>query len=611
MTICEPQSGGEILCLRLSGLGDIVHSMNALSLLKEHRPNAKITWIVEERFADLLENHPFIDELLTIPRGPWERLLKNPLRWPELAGEVTELILELRRHEYDVSLDFQSSLKSAWMVAAADADLAVGFAPPVSRELNYLVQDECVAVPTDGCHRIERNLALLGALAIPTRYARPILPCADRYAAAVEWVCEDLPRPLVLMHPGTSEFASFKRWIPERYGQVAERLMDEHGAGVLVTFGPGEEALAHRLVAASAHRAVLAPRLAHLQQLTYLLGQADLFIGSDTGPMHLASARGVPVVSLFGPKDPVGTGPYCSPSEVVSAPVACRPCTRRRCDNPRCMTEITAEQVYAAAERVLSGEATCRSRPGQTIHAPFSVGFDLGRWRGQICTSYSRPDFFRLVSRIADLSVTATTGGQRTLEGEGFGGGNLLVRSRTVTDRGGRWKIFAGNLRNFWDKAMAMRRRGLPAPFPVCYLCRSGTEVLILEQPPGSCDVRMQTDLRGPEMLIRAAGLMERMHAQGFYHGNLERPGSVAVDDHDRLLLDHLDRSRQMCLPFPFSSLLAGWDLRSFARGCQSSRSTEARKLVLESYCEHSVKHPVSEHILRWAAKLEKAETER
>ena len=111
-------------------------------------------------------------------------------------------------------------------------------------------------------------------------------------------------------------------------------------------------------------RSALAPPTGSLLQYCELLRRAALFIGSDTGPMHIASALGVPAVALFGPKDPVQTGPYCSRSIVVRGQADCAPCTRRRCSHVRCMTSITAEQVLAAAMDVLDGKGECRADAG-------------------------------------------------------------------------------------------------------------------------------------------------------------------------------------------------------------------------------------------------------
>ena len=140
----------------------------------------------------------------------------------------------------------------AWLTGAP---LRIGFAGPISREFNHLVQNHLVRLPGKGVHRIERNLALLAPLGIATRYAPPLLPSAPppRPGQAGAQIDEALPPkltggPLVLIHPGTSRFASLKRWIPSRYARVGDSLVQSHGADVLVSYGPDDRALAEEIV---------------------------------------------------------------------------------------------------------------------------------------------------------------------------------------------------------------------------------------------------------------------------------------------------------------------------------------------------------------------------
>lgn len=355
------QGRARILCIRLSSLGDVVHSLNALSLLRRERPGAFIAWAVEERFAGLLRDHPQIDELMALPRGAWGRMLRNPLRWPALLAERRAVAARVRSMAFDVSLDFQSSFKSIFLVRAARARLRVGFGGKVNREFNRLAQNRLVEAAA-GIHRVERALALLAPLGIEGGWADAEFPPTSGAAPAVDRALEGLAGggPLVVVHPGTSAFAAFKRWPPERYAAVADRLAAERGADIVLSSGPADRELAEDVAGRMARPVALTPPGTGLPELVELLRRTDLFIGSDTGPMHIASALKAPAVALFGPKDPEQTGPYCSRSLAVVGDAPCRPCTRRRCDDVICMTSITVEQVAAAAEAVLDGGGSCR-----------------------------------------------------------------------------------------------------------------------------------------------------------------------------------------------------------------------------------------------------------
>ncbi|MFW6189077.1 MAG: glycosyltransferase family 9 protein [Planctomycetota bacterium] len=364
MTAGEKIGGDRILCIRMSGLGDVVHALNALTLLRRERPTARIDWVVGDRFAGLLRGHPYVENLVVVPRRRWGGMLKSPLRWTELSRRMKTTAARLSRAGYAASVDFQSSLKSAWLVRAAQADLRIGFARPVNRELNFLMQNRLVEVPAEGVHRIERDIALLRPLGIAPRYAPPVLPGDPSERRAVDRMLNRLPGtgPLVVIHPGTSRFAAFKRWLPDRYAEVGDHLVAERKADVLVTWGPEDRPMAREVADRMQRGGTLSPPTESLRRYAELLRRADLFIGSDTGPMHLASALGIPVVALFGPKDPEQTGPYCSRSIVVTGRADCRPCDRRKCTHVRCMTSITVGQVRRAALDVLDGAGRCPAR---------------------------------------------------------------------------------------------------------------------------------------------------------------------------------------------------------------------------------------------------------
>lgn len=360
------RQGDRILCIRLSALGDVAHALNALALLRDERPEAFIAWAVEQRFAALLEAHPHIDELIVLPRSEWGRMAWNPLLWPRLFRQRRAVAERLRTMRFDVSIDFQSSMKSSWLVRAANAAMRIGFDRPVSREGNVRAQNRVVAVSQEGMHRVERDLALLAPLGIAPRFVPAALGRPERAVQRVDRALADAPGdgPLVVIHPGTSEFAAFKRWPVERYARVADRLVSQRAARVVVTAGPAERAMAQSLVSAMEGQALAMPPDGGLMALAELLRRADLFMGSDTGPMHIASSLGTPLVALFGPKDPVQTGPFCSRSVVVVADAACRPCSRRRCRSRRCMLLIEPETVTRAALDVLDGGGRCRAEQG-------------------------------------------------------------------------------------------------------------------------------------------------------------------------------------------------------------------------------------------------------
>ena len=171
------------------------------------------------------------------------------------------------------------------------------------------------------------------------------------------------------LHPGVSGMGSFKQWEPERFAQVARHLEAAYGARVLVTWGPGEEALAERVARGAGGSARVAPATASLQELAALYEACVAVAGSDTGPVHLAAALGVPTVALFGPKDPTIYAPWQAQTgraaRVIWKDVHCSPCGKRRCGNIICMPAIGVEEVVHALGESLEDAVEGRRLPGR------------------------------------------------------------------------------------------------------------------------------------------------------------------------------------------------------------------------------------------------------
>jgi len=348
------QDARRIGLVRLSALGDVVNTLPALTALRRARPDAHIAWIVETAAAGLLEGHPFLDDVIVVNRKEWEASLFRPRRLPGVLGEVRRLAARLRGAELDAVIDFQGNLRSATVAWMTRAPVRVGLGRGHAKELSHLLANVVVELPPRPLHRVERALGMLRALGLKVAESRPLVPSSEAERERVGAFLEEAgigSGPFAIIHPGTSRFGSYKQWPLERWAEVARRLAREADLPVVVTRGPGEVEAA-RTVADGAGASV-APELS-LKGLGELCRRCRLFLSVDTGPMHLASAVGAPVVALFGPKDPYLYGPYFGPSEIVEKPLECRPCRRRSCDDPECMLAITPSEVVEAARRLLA-----------------------------------------------------------------------------------------------------------------------------------------------------------------------------------------------------------------------------------------------------------------
>ncbi len=304
-----------ILVVRLSSLGDVVHAVPAVAGLRRTFPEARIDWLVDDRYGELVDLVEAVDRRIGVPRT------RGLARLPRL-------VRGLREARYDVALDLQGLLKSALLARSAGARRLIGLEPAHLRErpAGWLYSE----TPRlgDPVHVIERNLALVAGLGVR---ARPVeFPLADRSSAVVREARDalgaDRARPFALINPNAA-WAS-KRWPPARFGALARGLASTRGLRSVVLWGPGERALAERVVDAAAGAAAPAPATT-VGRLVALARAAAVVVSGDTGPLHVAAAVGTPTVGIYGPSDPRRNGPW-SPGDVVVSPrQPCR-CRLRR-----------------------------------------------------------------------------------------------------------------------------------------------------------------------------------------------------------------------------------------------------------------------------------------
>jgi heptosyltransferase-1 len=351
----------KILMIRLSALGDVVNTLPALRLVRGAFPEAFIGWAVEDRARDIVASHPDVNEVFVFERRKWARGLKDPSTFGPTLGEILRFARRIRRRGFDVVLDFQGNAKSALHAIFSAAPFKVGFAKAWSRDMSHLARNVHVQ-PADGkMNRVEQNLMLAQAVCGcgPTedtvRPGKLLKIPRESIDRAEEFVRRRFGKgaEYAVFHPGTSSFGAFKRWPAERYAELGRKLSEGHGLFVILTWSGGERKTAEDIVARIGPKAAAAPETRNVMDLAALSAKAKIFVGSDSGPLHLASAVGTPTVGLYGPKDPAVYAPYFGRGAVVRKKLACSPCTKRRCDAPECMTLITVDEVLEAAAGLL------------------------------------------------------------------------------------------------------------------------------------------------------------------------------------------------------------------------------------------------------------------
>ncbi len=333
----------KILLVKLSALGDVVQTLPVLAALKRERPELRIHWAVEEEQAGLLEGHPLIDRLLVFPRRRILRLIRHPRTLGQGLALARAFVRTLRAESYDAVLDLQGLLKSALVVALARSPRKVGFAN--HREGSTWVLTEKLPPYDPDQHAVRRYLsaaACLGGLEEPVEFPLPPHPSAREVSRR-----KGLPAPPWVVFIPATRWRT-KLWPEKGWRELASRISGL-GLPLLWVGGPGDQAYISGLAVKGLN---LSGKLT-LKELAGVLSGAAAVVSVDTGPMHLAAAIGRPVVALFGPTAPWRTGPFGKGHRVLRAGLPCSPCFRRSCQDPRCLSEISPEEVFAALREVL------------------------------------------------------------------------------------------------------------------------------------------------------------------------------------------------------------------------------------------------------------------
>ncbi len=345
-----------ILIVKLSAIGDVVHTLPALNALRRYYPQAHISWLVEEAAANLLSGHPALDRVLVSRRKAWLKGLGSA-QWRQNAHEVSAFMHSLWDRHYDMVFDFQAALKGAALIALVRGKRKIGFGHGLQhQELSHVVLSERIPAVSMEIHALERGLIMLSAAGIPCPKVEYRLPITANHRLRADQLLSEKEIGPDQMFVAVNPMAKWetKLWQKDKFARVADWVQTEFELPVVFTGGPEDRsyinAISERMKTASAN---LSGRT-DLMTLAALLQRAAIMITTDTGPMHIAAAVETPTVALFGPTAPWRTGPYGEGHRVLRAPMACSPCFKRKCpDAAACMSSINVKQVMAAVADLL------------------------------------------------------------------------------------------------------------------------------------------------------------------------------------------------------------------------------------------------------------------
>jgi lipopolysaccharide heptosyltransferase II len=341
--ISQSRDPRRILVVLHGAIGDVVRAMPLAMRLRKAFRAARIAWAVEPAAAPLLDGHPAIDERIVFRRDRGARAFG-------------EFLLEVRRRRFDLVLDLQRHLKSGVVSRASGAPRRIGFHRRNSKEGNWLFQTETIPPQEHFSSKLRQYLAFadhLGLEAGPVEFGLRVAPEeADRARALVAAI----GRPFVAAFVGSTWPSRF--WLAEATAEVLREVSRRFGLGAVLLGGRGEEEFGARVAAASPRGTLnLVGRLG-LREAAAVLAEARAAFGPDSGPMHIASAVGTPVVSLWGATSPRRSAPFGYEDLAVVAGVACHPCYLRRCPIGRlCMQTLRPERVLRALSQALERKA--------------------------------------------------------------------------------------------------------------------------------------------------------------------------------------------------------------------------------------------------------------
>jgi heptosyltransferase III len=337
-----------ILIIKLRYIGDVLLATPTVRAIKAARQDFRITMMVNRGTEDVLSGNQDLDEIMVLDK--------------ESLASQWQLIAGLRRRRFDTVIDLTDGDRSAFLSWVSGAPVRIGF----NDEHRWRGKWYTHVVPSQSGiqHRIDRDLEALKPMSIHASSKDPQLRLTPEEGNSADELLDQLgvqrSQPMVILQPGARYW--FKAWPPERFAELAERLMSQHGCQVLIGGSDQDIDLAEQIRQMVKSRPIVMAGRTTIKQFAAIAKKSVLFVGNDSGAMHIASAVGTPVVALFGPSNPREWGPRGGPVEILYKEIDCRSCFHPTCarGEENCMRLITVHEVCAAAQRLLlAGKPGC------------------------------------------------------------------------------------------------------------------------------------------------------------------------------------------------------------------------------------------------------------
>ena len=356
----------KILIIKPSAFGDILHALALLDRIKTVYPNVSVSWVVNLAYADMLSENKLIDELFVFDREKWGRK-RNILK---TFKESKKFVFSIREKQFDIVIDLQGLLRSGIITLLSGAPIKIGLSD--SREGSRYCYNRIVKVHDEKMHAVDRYLKVFDCfyksddknlkIAFPLYWSDKKDKFTDKFFRDNNILSSDT---LIVLNPN-SRWQS-KCWDSDSFAKTADMIVENLGAKVIFIGSPSESDIVQKIIDKTKYNHFNLAGKTGLLELASLLKRVDCLITNDSGPMHLSVAVGTPVIALFGPTDPVKTGPYGKGNKVIQKDIECSVCFKRFCESKKCMALITVDEVLETLKNVLNEKDNIKNSNSETL----------------------------------------------------------------------------------------------------------------------------------------------------------------------------------------------------------------------------------------------------
>lgn len=343
-----------ILIIKLSSIGDVVHALPFLEALKKCYPGSKIDWLVEEEASRVISGHPAINRIILSGRKRWQKEILNPLNILRVSSEAIRFYRQLTLSSYDIVVDLQGLFRSGFLTALSRGKRKTGMCG--AREgASFFLKEAPVPVDYEQ-HAIDRYLKVAEYLGCNTDNPKGEIPVLAEDKKLADSIFATFPEAKKIIAVNPIAKWETKLWSSDKFSELAGKLQKETDSLIIFTGSRQDRPVIEEIIKKAGARQNEIVNLAgrtNLKELAYLYSGCSVLVCTDTGPMHIAAAMGCRVVALFGPTSPLRTGPYGKDHRIIRSGIDCSPCFKKDCDSTKCMEDITVDAVCEAVRDII------------------------------------------------------------------------------------------------------------------------------------------------------------------------------------------------------------------------------------------------------------------